>query len=175
MSSILATVKRNLGLAYALGRGGFPKDDTKAVELLSKAAEQGDANAQCNLGIMYAQGRGGLVKDTTKAIELYRKSAEQGNANAQCGLGLAYAQGRGGLVKDSTKATELLTKARASSIASVRRVAEEELAKLGELHPVWQARSMDATSGSGGTRGGAVTADAAASTTVVAVSGVERV
>ena len=61
---------------------------------LRKAAEQGDANAQCNLGVCYEYGQG-VDKDETEATKWYRKAAEQGNANAQFNLGVCYYYGRG--------------------------------------------------------------------------------
>jgi TPR repeat protein len=46
------------------------------VELLTQAADKGDANAQLNLGIMYAKGRG-VGKDESKAFQLWARAAEQ--------------------------------------------------------------------------------------------------
>ena len=48
------------------------------MELLTLAAEKGDANAQLNLGIMYAKGRG-VDKDEGKAFHLWAMAAEQVN------------------------------------------------------------------------------------------------
>ena len=66
---------------YAEGQG-VEVDYVKANEWFQKAAEQGNADAQCNLGVMYAEGQGVEV-DNAKANEWYQKSAEQGNAVAQ--------------------------------------------------------------------------------------------
>eukprot|EP00966_Prymnesium_polylepis_P308819 7136138-Prymnesium_polylepis.1 len=46
-----------LGVMYAQGRGGLPKDDAQVVPLYRQAAVQGFAPAQFNLGVMYEQGR----------------------------------------------------------------------------------------------------------------------
>jgi TPR repeat protein len=62
------------------------QDDGKAVELYTKAAEQGDADAQYNLAYMYQHGRG-VAQDYGKAVELYTKAADQKHADAQCQLG----------------------------------------------------------------------------------------
>ena len=62
--------------------GGLTQNDTKAVELYTLAAEQGNANAQYNLGVMYAEGRG-VPKNEQVAAAWYRKAAEQGHASAQ--------------------------------------------------------------------------------------------
>jgi hypothetical protein len=70
------------------------KDELEAVSWYRKAAEQGDANAQCNLGQCYAFGAG-VVKDESEAVSWYRKAAEQGNANAKYSLGLCYYLGTG--------------------------------------------------------------------------------
>ena len=55
------------------------KDYKHEVALNSKAAEQGDANAQYNLGSMYFDVRG-VSQDYKQAVAWYRKAAEQGNA-----------------------------------------------------------------------------------------------
>lgn len=47
-----------------------------------KAAEQGDAEAQCHLGFMYKYGRG-APKDPQKSLEYFQKSAVQGFDVAQ--------------------------------------------------------------------------------------------
>ena len=94
----------NLGVMYAKGRG-VERNEAKAVELLTLAADKGDANAQLNLGIMYAKGRG-VDKDETKAFQLCEKAAEQGHASAQYNLGAMYATGRG-VKKDLERAVHL--------------------------------------------------------------------
>ena len=67
---------------------------TEAVKWYRKAAEQGDAAAQCGLGFSYAIGQG-VSQNFTEAVKWFRKSAEQGNADAQFYLGVSYAQGQG--------------------------------------------------------------------------------
>ena len=42
---------------YSLGKG-VPQDDKVAAQWFTRAAEQGDADAQYNLGVMYAKGKG---------------------------------------------------------------------------------------------------------------------
>jgi len=78
---------------YADGQG-VPKDDQRAVVLVRKAAEQGEAFAQFNLGVMYDKGQG-VLKDDQQAAAWYRKAAEQGFADAQNNLGLMYGNGQG--------------------------------------------------------------------------------
>jgi hypothetical protein len=54
-----------------------------------KAAEQGDADAQCNLGHCYDNGKG-VTQNYTEAVKWFRKAAEQGDADAQYKLGEYY-------------------------------------------------------------------------------------
>ena len=61
---------------------------------IRRAANQGDAEAQCNLGVMYDEGQG-VPEDAGEAVRWFRQAAEQGLAEAQWNLGLMYAQGRG--------------------------------------------------------------------------------
>ena len=84
----------DLGLMYANGLGGVPKDAVKAIKWLTKAAEQGDHLAQYHLGEMYAEGEG-IPQDKTKAIEWLTKAAEHGLNLAQHRLGEMYLGGDG--------------------------------------------------------------------------------
>ena len=59
-----------------------------------KAAEQGQASAQCDLGSAYASGRG-VPRDDAAAARWWRQAAEQGNMLAQRGLSQLYEAGRG--------------------------------------------------------------------------------
>ena len=78
------------GCANSLNTKAYKED---AVEY-RKAADQGDAEAQCDLGVCYEVGSG-VPKDEVEAVKWYRKAAEQGNAAAQSGLGGCYAYGIG--------------------------------------------------------------------------------
>ena len=73
---------------------GMAKDLAEALKWTRKAAEQGNADAQCHLGALLAQGNG-VRKDGTEAVQWYRKAAEQGLAQAQALLGSAYLTGDG--------------------------------------------------------------------------------
>lgn len=53
--------------------------------MVSKSAEQGNAEAQYSLGNCY-QFSYGIKNDQAKAAEWYRKAAEQGHAGAQSAL-----------------------------------------------------------------------------------------
>ena len=115
-----------LGLIYAKGLGGLPKDEKKARELYEKSAAQGNQYGQYNLGVMYRSGQGGLPKDEKKARELYEKSVAQGNSFAQNSLGVMYRYGEGGLPKDKREARELYEKSAAqgneTSIDNLKRL-----------------------------------------------------
>lgn len=79
------------------------------IQAITKAAEQGDAEAQARLGYYYGSGK--VVKqDKAKGIEWTRKAAEQGIATSQVSLGLCYLQGDGVPV-DKEEAIKWLRKA----------------------------------------------------------------
>jgi len=61
--------------------------------VLSHAAEQGDAESQYKLASCYMQGGAGVLKDTSKGIEWLRKAAEQGHDRAQVALATLYWDG----------------------------------------------------------------------------------
>jgi serine/threonine-protein kinase len=84
-----------LGVKYALGEDGLPRDDTKAVEWYQKSARQGYAKAESNLGDMYYFGRGGLDKSYQEALSWYLKAAQQEFPDAQFRLGFMYEKGLG--------------------------------------------------------------------------------
>jgi TPR repeat protein len=79
------------------------------VEWFSKAAEQGNAEAQAQLGDAYNTGYG-VPQDYTKAVEWFRKAAEQGNTDAQTNMGGMYDKGQG-VQQDYAKAVEWYRKA----------------------------------------------------------------
>jgi aromatic ring-cleaving dioxygenase len=65
---------------------GLKKNQKRALELLTRAAEQGHARAQYNLGICFSNGQGTQC-DLQKAANWLQKAADQGVANAQSALG----------------------------------------------------------------------------------------
>jgi TPR repeat protein len=76
------------------------------VDYVQRAAEQGDAVAQCRLGCMYYEGSDDYPRDEKKAVYWYRMAADQGLAYAQFSLGCLYEMGQG-VPKDVAKAVEL--------------------------------------------------------------------
>lgn len=97
-----ATYQNDLGIYYSKGIG-VPKNQTKAVELFQKAAEQKFPAALSNLGSCQEQGLGGLSKDPRKALEYYEMAAKRGYAEAQNNAGLMYGDGKG-VERDYAKA-----------------------------------------------------------------------
>ena len=71
---------------YALGKG-VATNYAEAFRWNQKAAEQGDAAAQCTLGRMYFRGTG-VATSYAEAAKWWRKAAEQDDVNAQDSLGL---------------------------------------------------------------------------------------
>lgn len=59
---------------------------SEGLEMIRRAADQGDAGAQYELATLYAEGRG-VVRDSNLAILWGRKAAEQGNVEAQFAVG----------------------------------------------------------------------------------------
>lgn len=71
--------------------------------LYMKAAELGNAEAQCRIGDCYRVGHG-VDKDYNKALIWYKKSADQGYAEAMFMVGYAYSYGQG--VQEDDKMAE---------------------------------------------------------------------
>ncbi len=89
---------------------GLAEAAPERSDKLRKAAERGDANAQCNLGIAYYVGAGSVAKDTNEAVKWFRKAAEQVHTEAQFNLGIAYWFGEG-VRKDQLEAVNWYRKA----------------------------------------------------------------
>jgi len=81
------------GEDYYYGRNVL-QDYCQAVHWYRKAAEQGQAMAQCCLGWCYHSVHG-VPRDYGQAVHWYRKAAEQGQAMAQRSLGWCYNNGHG--------------------------------------------------------------------------------
>jgi TPR repeat protein len=82
-------------------------DDAKAAELLGRAAEGKDRDAQFQLSRLLGAGRG-TAKDEVLAMQLLRKAADQGQAEAQYLLAAAYSRGLYGLARSDIEAAEWL-------------------------------------------------------------------
>ena len=92
--------------------------ESKDVQALHKAAEEGDTHAQLNLGLCYESGSG-VSKDTAQAIKWFRKAAEQGLDEAQYTLGCCY-NGDDGFPKDPAEAVKWWEKAAAQGYADAQ-------------------------------------------------------
>ena len=66
----------------------------QSFDEMRKAAEQGDAAAQCYFGICYQTGQG-VAQDYQEAVRWFRRAADQNDAAAQCYLGFCYQAGLG--------------------------------------------------------------------------------
>ena len=81
--------------ALQKGYDAYDKEDyEKALQLWTKSAEKGNAEAQYRLGRLYDRGEG-TEENPVLALEWYTKAAEQGVEEAQTNLGALYDLGRG--------------------------------------------------------------------------------
>ncbi len=92
-----------LGKMYRDGNG-IEKDGKKAVEWLTKAAEQGSLNAHYLLGDIYASGNG-VPLSYSKALEWFKFPLDQGDSDTQVYVGWLHENGYG-VPKDNSKAIE---------------------------------------------------------------------
>ncbi|KAJ1488096.1 hypothetical protein T484DRAFT_1940011 [Baffinella frigidus] len=81
-----------LGHRYYWGAGGLPRDRARALQLLGRAAEAGNVEAQYNLGVMHAYGHG-VERNREEGVRLFRAAADQGYVAAHNGLALALTDG----------------------------------------------------------------------------------
>ena len=79
--------QHNLGVMFYYGKGVAQSHST-AMKWYRKAADQGDAKAECKLGVMYALGEGMAAPDLFEALRWLRRAVAQGNGQA---AGLARA------------------------------------------------------------------------------------
>jgi TPR repeat protein len=101
VSNVAGKEKTNLSASEMLDLGdnyyegiGVNQSFTEAVKWYRKAAEMGNADAQCELGDCYSDGHG-IEKNDHEAACWYFKSARQGNATAQLRIGFCYYFGKG--------------------------------------------------------------------------------
>lgn len=67
---------------------GTDVDEKRALSLLTKAAENGVAYAQCKLGDKYMEGKG-VTKDLSRAAKLYQQAEAQGHLTPESAKNLA--------------------------------------------------------------------------------------
>lgn len=83
--------------------GNTSKEIKASVIKYTKAAEQGDIQAQYYLGCMYYGGIG-VSQNDAEALVWWRKSADIGHARSMNNIGSMYFEGRGGLEKNQDEA-----------------------------------------------------------------------
>src|SRR5580692_6249685 len=98
-----------IGVFYAVGNRGLPKDLGKAAEFYLRACD-GGALAYCNNLAVLTEWGGGVPKDEARAVELWRKSCDGGIDSGCSGLARMYESGQG-VAKDETQAVALYAKA----------------------------------------------------------------
>jgi TPR repeat protein len=84
-------INTSVGNRYYFGKDGYGKDYSIAFIYLSRAAEQGNGDAQLRLGDMYYFGVG-TNKDQAKATRLFKASSNQFDALKNTSIGLEYYQ-----------------------------------------------------------------------------------
>lgn len=107
--------------AAAQGDAMMTRHDSLDIVRLSatrKAAERGDAAAQCRLGFAYLNGTG-VPQDYAEAAKWFRKAADQGHALAQFPLGIMLFSGTG-VPKNATEAATWYRKAAEQGHASAQ-------------------------------------------------------
>ena len=93
-----------LGLMLLRG-DGVPMGENQALELLGRAAAQGESTGQSNLGLMHRSGLGGLAASPPAGLAWYLKAAKQGHADAQYNAGVVFsAVDGGGVPRDDESA-----------------------------------------------------------------------
>jgi len=83
-----------LGKLYEAGIGVKANPDT-AMELLARAAKNGNSVAMHDLGHYYAIGAPGREADITQAAIWFHKAADHGMLDSQYNLGVLYSEGSG--------------------------------------------------------------------------------
>ena len=76
----------SMGLMYAGGLCGLPKDIARAVSWYQKAADAGNVSGMFYLGLEFECGSSGLPEDMARAVSWYRKAAQLGDTAAQKAL-----------------------------------------------------------------------------------------
>lgn len=78
---------------YLTGRNA-PRDLSRAAQLMVRAAEAGDPDAQTRLGMMYQTGTG-VPHDAALALHWYQLGAAGGSLGAKVNMGILFARGTG--------------------------------------------------------------------------------
>lgn len=92
---VIMEATRALGAAYLIGDRGLPRDSGKAIQLLEKARDLGNEDANYLLGVSYFLGLHGIDKDHKKGFNLLKGLAEKGDKIALSLVAKAYIYGQG--------------------------------------------------------------------------------
>ena len=115
------TAQAIMGSYYLVGAEGVARDQRRALELLTSAAEAGDVRAQTNLGYMYASGEG-VAPDDEQARLWYGRAAETGLVRAQVAYARFLEEGRGGDSDAQEAARYYINAASAGSVVAQARL-----------------------------------------------------
>ena len=99
-----------LGLAFAEGLAGTPRNDQRGAEYFEKAANAGHRRAQINLGILYLRGQG-VTRDLVQARAWLEKAAATDDPSALYTLGRAMEERDEAIAADSIRAADLYRRA----------------------------------------------------------------
>ncbi len=110
-----------LGLVFAEGLAGTPRNDQRGAEYFEKAANAGHRRAQINLGILYLRGQG-VTRDLVQARAWLEKAAATEDPAALYTLGRAMEERDETIAADSIRAADLYRRAaqKGHALASLR-------------------------------------------------------
>lgn len=111
---------------------GTPNAPDQELNLLSRLAHEGDADAQLQLGLAYRDGRYDLKPDAVTGLYWLRKAAEGGDAYAEDAVGNAFATGTG-TAKNITKAETWWRKAMENGNREARLHLADALVQTGRI------------------------------------------
>ncbi len=99
-----------LGLVFAEGQAGMPRNNERGAEYFEKAATAGHRRAQINLGILYLRGQG-VKRDLVQARAWLEKAAATDDPSALYTLGRAMEERDETIAADSIRAADLYRRA----------------------------------------------------------------
>lgn len=99
-----------LGLLFAEGMGGTPRDDARALAFFEKAGAAGHHRAQINAGTLYFRGQG-TPRDLVRARAWLEKAAAQEDPYALYALGRALDDTAGQAIADPVRSADLYRRA----------------------------------------------------------------
>jgi TPR repeat protein len=110
-----AEAMNRMGILYATGTAGVPRDYVAALAWYQRAAENGSAQAMNNIATIYFHGLG-VPQSYEESVKWLRLAVKQGDAAAQNKLGSLYDEGLG-VPKSAQDSFELFSLAAAQGYA----------------------------------------------------------